>query len=69
MAVTWKRVQQDRQSAYNVTMRRVHETIVAAKNNKHCVFHCVFVRVCARALVSPCVCVGTQAHECVHVRV
>jgi hypothetical protein len=43
--------QQDRQSTYNVTMSRVHETIVAVESNKYYIFLCVCVCVCA------CVCV------------
>jgi hypothetical protein len=35
---TWFNVKQVRQSTYNVTLRRVHVTIVAVQNNKHYIF-------------------------------
>ena len=40
-------LKQDRQCTYNVTLRRLHETIVAVESNKYYIFLCV--RVCARA--------------------
>jgi hypothetical protein len=55
---------QDKQCTYNVTLRRVHESLLPWKSNTYCIFVCVCVhvrvgvqargRVHARACVQPC---------------
>ena len=60
-----EQLKKGRQCTYNVTMRRVHETIVAVEKKK--LLH-ISLCVCERARVSACaltrVCVGARARAC-----
>ena len=57
---TEKRVKQHRQCTYNVTLRRVRESLLPWKSNKYC----IFVRVCVCAHVHNC----ARARRRVHAR-
>ena len=51
---------QDRQRTYNVTLRRVRETLLPWKSNQYCIFLCVF----AHAWVTACACVRLYVCVC-----
>jgi hypothetical protein len=56
-------IQQDRQCAYNLTLRRVHVTNVAVEKQHE--FHLL---VCVRLRARVCVHVGTRSRGHVHAR-
>ena len=54
------KTKQDRQCTHIVTLRRVHQTIVAVESNKN------YILLCVCMLTRACVHVGTQARGRVH---
>jgi hypothetical protein len=61
---TWQRQKQDRQCTFNVTLRRVRESVLPWKRNKYYLFVCLSARVracgwpCAWACTCACVSVA-----------
>jgi hypothetical protein len=50
-------MKQDRQCAYNVTIRRVRESLLVWKSNKYYIFVCVCPRARGSGRMHACVCV------------
>jgi hypothetical protein len=56
-------IKQDRQGTYNVTLRRVNETIVAVESNTYYILVCVYMHACTWLPGRVDVCIRIRAYS------